>query len=132
MPTAHLRRELEEESLARSRARRSRRDRLVRVAHHPRVLVVTTANLHEVDASGSEQLDLGHRVFERGGAVVRGIEFDADAEGCRDNFAGLGQDVEDEAGAFLGGAAVLVCAEVCLAAEELVCQDVISSDLDGT
>lgn len=46
--------------------------------------------------------------------MVCGVEFDADAEGWRDYFAGLGEDFKDEAGAFGWCAAIFVCAEVCL------------------
>jgi hypothetical protein len=46
--------------------------------------------------------------------VIGGVELDADREGWRNYFAGLGEDFEDETGAFFGGAAVGVGAEVCL------------------
>lgn len=44
--------------------------------------------------------------------MVCGVELDADAEGGGDDFAGLGEDVEDELGSLLGGAAVSVGAEI--------------------
>jgi hypothetical protein len=73
---------------------------------YPGILVCSAAYFKEVDACVDEQADLGHGVFEGGGGVVCGVELDADAEGCGDDFACLREDVEDELGSLLGGAAV--------------------------
>ena len=40
--------------------------------------------------------------------MVCGVELDADAEGGGDDFARFREDVEDELGSLLGGAAVCI------------------------
>lgn len=46
--------------------------------------------------------------------MVCGVQFNADAERRGDDLADLGDDVQDELGSFFGGAAIGVCAMVCL------------------
>lgn len=46
--------------------------------------------------------------------MVCGVQLDADAERRWDDFADLGDDVQDELGSFFGGAAIGVCAMICL------------------
>lgn len=51
--------------------------------------------------------------------MIGGVELDADGESGWDYFARLGEDLEDETGAFFGSAAVCVGAEVCLDGERV-------------
>lgn len=116
MSLAHLFRELEEECLPRSGAFgfRRGRGRGDGIPHHLRVFVGAAADFEEVDARVDEEGDLRHCFFKGGGAVVCGVELDADGEGGWNRLAGLLEDGEDEACAFFGCAAIFVGAEVCL------------------
>ena len=44
--------------------------------------------------------------------MISGVEFDTHAKLCGDDFADLGQDLQNEASAFRGRAAVFISADI--------------------
>lgn len=81
---------------------------------HLWIFITAPADFEKVNPRFDQQPDLGHGVFEGGGAVVGGIQLDADAERRWHHFADLGDDVQDELGSLFCGPAVVVCPKVCL------------------
>lgn len=81
---------------------------------HLWVLVTSTTNFEEVNSGLSQQFNLSHGILKAGRAMIRGIEFDTNAEVRRNQFSSLIYDVQDELGSLLCGTAVCICAEVCL------------------
>lgn len=129
MTLAHGVRKFEEKGLASRRAGRLGAVLGVRgaggIAHHARIFIGATADFEEIETGGDKERDLGHCLFKGVGAVVGGVELDANGKVCRDNLAGFGENVEDEACALFGSTTVIIVAAVSL--KEIVVSTLINA-----